>query len=83
MLELQQAIEEQKADFQAREVREMQETLEEFLALAGTAGYQVARPYTTPEPITYSKMYGPLYSCEARGGTAIAGSSKCAGEEKK
>ena len=75
MLELQQAIKEQKFDEMAKEVEEVQETLAEFLKLASTA-YSVT-PFVATRPLSDSELFGPL-GCEFWGKTRVPGSNACA-----
>ena len=74
ILELQQAIESQKAESQAREVEEVQETLAEFLKLASSK-YEV-KPYIPTRPITDAELFGPL-GCEFWGKKRVPGSNSC------
>lgn len=61
MIELRQAIKEQKVDFQAREVSEVQETLADFLKIASEK-YEV-KPYIPIRPLSDAELFGPL-GCE-------------------
>jgi len=72
--ELTQAINVQKADFQAREVQEVQETLADFLKLASTK-YTV-QPYIPIRPLSDSELFGPL-GCEFWGKKRVVGSNQC------
>lgn len=74
MLELAQAIDSGKADAQAREVEEVQETLADFLKLASSK-YSV-EPYTPPRPLTDAELFGPL-GCEFWGKERVPGSNQC------
>mmetsp|Transcript_12698 Transcript_12698/g.21255 ORF Transcript_12698/g.21255 Transcript_12698/m.21255 type:complete len:262 (+) Transcript_12698:83-868(+) len=74
ILELGQAIEAQKADFQAKEVEEVQETLGVFLKLASTK-YEV-KPFIPSRPLTDAELFGPL-GCEFWGKVRIEGSNQC------
>jgi hypothetical protein len=74
IIELTQAIKEMKAESQAREVEEVQETLAEFLKLASTK-YNVA-PYRPTRPLSDAELYGPL-GCEFWGKKRVPGSNAC------
>lgn len=73
-IELTQAIEAQKADAQAREVEEVQETLAEFLKLASTK-YNV-EPFRPTRSLTDAELFGPL-GCEFWGKKRMQGSNTC------
>jgi hypothetical protein len=72
--ELTQAIQIQKADFQAREVQEVQETLADFLKLVSVK-YTV-QPYIPIRPLSDSELFGPL-GCEFWGKKRVVGSNQC------
>lgn len=72
--ELRQAITSMKAEDQAREVEEVQETLAEFLKLA-SAKYELQR-YTARRPLTEAEYMGPL-GCEFWGKKRVEGSNAC------
>jgi len=74
MIELKQAIAEMKAENQAREVEEVQETLAEFLKLASTK-YLVAN-FVPTRPLSDSELFGPL-GCEFWGKKRVPGSNAC------
>lgn len=80
ILELQQAITEQKAESQAREVEEVQETLAEFLVLASQK-YEV-QPYIPVRPLSDKELYGPL-GCEFWGKKRVPGSNACADPQQQ
>jgi hypothetical protein len=75
ILELSQAINEQSAGNQAKEVEEIQETLADFLKLASST-YKV-EPYIPPRPLTDKEFFGPL-GCEFWGRQRMPGSNQCA-----
>ena len=75
ILELRQAIAEEKADFQAKEVGEVQETLEDFLKLASSK-YAVTSYNTPSKQMTDAEMFGP-FGCEFWGKKRVEGSNKC------
>eukprot|EP01041_Mallomonas_annulata_P010323 gene10323-21542_t len=79
MLELSQAINGRKVDDQKREVEEVVETLEEFLALA-SAKYNVP-PLPLSRPLTDSELFGPL-GCEFWGKERVPGSNACTEKTK-
>ena len=72
--ELSQAIIAQKAEFQAREVQEVQETLADFLKLASMK-YDV-QPYIPVRPLSDAELFGPL-GCEFWGKKRVVGSNQC------
>ena len=72
--ELTQAIQIQKADFQAKEVQEVQETLADFLKLVSVK-YTV-QPYIPIRPLSDSELFGPL-GCEFWGKKRVVGSNQC------
>jgi hypothetical protein len=74
LLELEQAIREQKAESQAKEVAEIQETLAEFLLLC-SAKYEVT-PYVPTRALTDKELFGPL-GCEFWGKKRVQGSNAC------
>lgn len=74
--ELSQAITEQKASSQEREVEEVQETLAEFLKLASTIPSVTVTPYVPPRPLTEKDYLGPL-GCEFWGKVKATGSNAC------
>jgi hypothetical protein len=74
IIELTQAIKEQKAESQAREVEEVQETLAEFLKLASSKF--TVLPYVATRPLTDSELFGPL-GCEFWGKQRVPGSNAC------
>lgn len=78
ILELREAIRSQKAEAQAREVQEVQETLAEFLLLASKK-YEVT-PYIPIRPLTDKELYGP-FGCEFWGKKRVPGSNACASNE--
>jgi hypothetical protein len=80
IFELQQAIIEQKAESQAREVQEVQETLAEFLKLASSK-YAVV-PYIPVRPLSDKELFGPL-GCEFWGKQRVPGSNACFTPEPK
>ena len=74
MLELQQAIKAEDATFQAREVAEVQETLDDFLKLASTK-YDVKK-YKKPVALTDAEQFG-IFGCQFYGKVRAEGSNKC------
>jgi hypothetical protein len=74
MVELRQAVVLQKADFQAKEVQEVQETLADFLKLAAVK-YEV-QPFVPSRPLTDAELFGPL-GCEFWGKKRVEGSNAC------
>jgi len=72
--ELSQAIQIQKADFQAKEVQEVQETLADFLKLVSVK-YTV-QPYIPIRPLSDAELFGPL-GCEFWGKKRVVGSNQC------
>jgi hypothetical protein len=74
IIELTLAIKSEKAEEQAKEVEEVQETLAEFLKLASDK-YKVV-PYAPARPLTDKDYMGPL-GCEFWGKKRIEGSNKC------
>jgi hypothetical protein len=74
ILELSQAIKEQKSAFEAREVEEVQETMAEFLKLSSSK-YKVD-PYTPTRPLSDAELFGPL-GCEFWGKVRAQGSNAC------
>ena len=84
ILELEQAIVSQKADEQAKEVEEVQETLLEFLKLVKSipssndpsqSKYDVTI-YVPSQPLSDKDLFGPL-GCEFYGKKRIPGSNAC------
>jgi len=75
ILELEQAINEMKAESQAKEVEEVQETLAEFLKIAST-NYEV-KPFVPTRPLSDAELFGPL-GCEFWGKKRVEGSNACA-----
>lgn len=76
ILELEDAIRSKKADAQAREVEEVQETLDEFLKLAATVPSINVQFYQIPKPASDAQLFGPL-GCEFYGKSRIPGSNAC------
>ena len=74
ILELRQAINEQKAESQAREVEEVQATLADFLKIASLK-YTVD-PYVPSRPLSDAELFGPL-GCEFWGKERVPGSNAC------
>ncbi len=74
IVELNQAIESQKADSQAREVEEVLETLNEFLSIASTK-YTVAI-FNPPKPASDAELFGP-FGCGFYGKVRVPGSNAC------
>jgi hypothetical protein len=74
ILELQQAIVSQEASSQAKEVEEVQETLNEFLQLVGKQ-YEVGQ-FQPLRPATDKDLFGPL-GCEFWGKKRAEGSNAC------
>jgi regulator of protease activity HflC (stomatin/prohibitin superfamily) len=74
MLELSQAINAQSAEQQAREVKEVQETLDEFLQLASSK-YKF-KPYVPSVAMSDADMFGP-FGCEFWGKVRKPESNKC------
>lgn len=73
-LELKEAIKSMKADEQLKEVKEVEETLIEFLNLASQK-YRV-RPYVDVGQVSDKDLYGPL-GCEFWGKVRAEGSNAC------
>jgi hypothetical protein len=74
ILELTQAISSMKAENQAKEVKEVSETLAEYLLLASTQ-YKVV-PYIAPGILTDKEYLGP-FGCEFWGKKRIEGTNAC------
>eukprot|EP01035_Chromulina_nebulosa_P018075 gene18075-23723_t len=74
IIELTQAINEQSATSQAREVQEVQETLAEYLKLVSSS-YKVD-PFIPARPLTDKELFGPL-GCEFWGKKRLEGSNSC------
>eukprot|EP00981_Chlorochromonas_danica_P002819 scaffold549_cov174-Ochromonas_danica.AAC.3 len=74
ILELQQAIQSEKAEEQTREVEEIQETLGDFLKVVSSE-YQVT-PYIPNRQLSDKELFGPL-SCEFWGMKRAEGSNTC------
>ena len=74
ILELSQAIKELKADKQAKEVAEVQETLDEYLKLASTK-YTVST-FVPSKPYTDLQFFGP-FGCEYYGKKRVEGTNVC------
>ncbi|KAJ1399588.1 hypothetical protein B484DRAFT_458309 [Ochromonadaceae sp. CCMP2298] len=74
MLELRQAVGTRKAESQAKEVQEVQETLADFLKLAAVK-YEV-QPFVPSRPLTDAELFGPL-GCEFWGKKRVVGSNYC------
>lgn len=74
ILELQQAIQSEKASEQEKEVEEVRETLADFLKIASRK-YEF-QPYAPNRPLTEKDIFGPL-GCEFWGKSRIPGSNKC------
>ena len=81
ILELDAAIKTQKAEGMRKEVEEVQETLAEFLKLASTGKYDVAR-YIPSRPLTDKEYLGPL-GCEFWGKVRVEGSNACTNPTEK
>ena len=73
--ELTQAIQSMKAVDQEREVKEVFDTLADFLKLASTK-YTV-QPYIPSRPLTDAELFGPL-GCQFWGKKRVEGSNACA-----
>eukprot|EP01036_Dinobryon_divergens_P029709 gene29709-38840_t len=73
--ELTQAIQSMKAVDQEREVKEVFDTLADFLKLASTK-YTV-QPYVPSRPLTDAELFGPL-GCQFWGKKRVEGSNACA-----
>lgn len=75
IVELREAIKDMSADLQSREVKEIQETLSNYLGLL-TTKYEVQflKPY---RPLSDAELFGPL-GCEFWGKKRIEGSNQCA-----
>jgi len=78
LIELDEAIKEQKAESQSREVQEIQETLAEFLKLSSSK--YVVEPYIPTRPLSDKELFGPL-GCEFWGKTRVPGSNACMDKE--
>ena len=74
ILELTQAIKELKADKQAKEVAEVQETLDEYLKLASSK-YTVST-FVPSKPYTDLQFFGP-FGCEYYGKKRVEGTNVC------
>jgi hypothetical protein len=72
--ELAEAIRKTNADDEAREVEEVQETLDEFLQLAALK-YQVEQ-FSASKPLSDKELFGP-FGCEFWGKKRAEGSNKC------
>ena len=74
ILELTQAIKELKADKQAKEVAEVQETLDEYLKLASRK--YIVTAFVPPKPYTDLQFFGP-FGCEYYGKKRVEGTNVC------
>lgn len=76
ILELEQAIKSLKAENQEKEVVEILDTLDEYLALLSSSSKLVVTPFIPLKPLNDAQLFGPL-GCEFYGKVRVTGSNAC------